>query len=161
MLSVLRKMFGRDSRPKVMLSREKLIRIPIDNSKQNYLSGFWLWVKLLEDKEYQKALEALYWEEGTNWTAEALENRITTFFGGNKKWHVVVPNDRLVNEINEAAEVEPAMPEGGGWFLATIPLTTEPNNPKDDEIPLMGLAVSFFVKEYNNSYILVLEIFHL
>jgi hypothetical protein len=44
--------------------------------------------------------------------------------------------------------------------MAQIPLTTQPANPKDDEIPLMGLASSFFVRELGANYVLELEIFH-
>ena len=41
------------------------------------------------------------------------------------------------------------------------PLTTEPSDPKNDEIPLMGLAASFFVREHQGSSVLEFEIFHL
>jgi hypothetical protein len=39
-------------------------------------------------------------------------------------------------------------------------VTTEPSNPKNDEIPLMGVATSFFVRQHGDSYVLEHEIFH-
>ena len=131
-----------------------LIRLPIADSKSNYLDGFWQWVAILAKGDYQRALQALYWPEGTTWTANELKERITTFFGGDDPWSVVIPNDRLVNVINDAAQ------HTNGWFMAQVPLTTAPNDPKNDEIPLMGLAVSFFVREFQGSYVLDFEIFH-
>lgn len=158
---MLNKLFGGKRKEMVQISRVHLIRIPIKDSKSNYLEGFWQWVKLLEAGDYQRALESLYWENGTTWTAEKLKKRVTTFFGGNDPWTVVIPNDRLINEINKAAKVEFKSNDFDGWFMAQIPLTTEPENPKDDEIPLMGLAVSFFVRKYEGFYVLEHEIFHL
>ena len=74
---------------------------------------------------------------------------------------MVVPNDRLVGVINAAAEFQPRNPEGRGWFMAQMPVTTEPSDPKNDKIPLMGLASSFFVRERDECYVLEFEIFHL
>ena len=45
--------------------------------------------------------------------------------------------------------------------MAQIPLTTEPDDPKNDEIPLVGLASSFFVRELDGQYVMEHEIFHL
>ena len=143
------------------LNGDALIRLPLVDSKVNYLDGFWLWVGLLANNDYPGALEALHWPKGTSWTPEALRNRITTFFGGDAPWFVVVPNDRLIGVINDAAKFEPRNEDGWGWFMAQIPVTTEPADPKNDKIPLMGLATSFFVREYNRHYVLEFEIFHL
>jgi hypothetical protein len=44
--------------------------------------------------------------------------------------------------------------------MAQIPLTTQRGDPKNDEIPLMGLAASFFVREHEGCYVLEFEIFH-
>jgi hypothetical protein len=44
--------------------------------------------------------------------------------------------------------------------MAQIPLTTRPADPKDDAIPLMGLASSFFVRELAGRHVLEFEIFH-
>lgn len=139
----------------VRLNGEHLIRLPREDSKSNYLWGFWHWVAILAGGNYQGGLEALYWPNGTTWTPDALKDRITTFFGGDDPWSVVIPNDRLVDVINDAAE------HADGWFMAQIPLTTEPSDPKNDAIPLMGLAISFFVRERERSYVLELEMFHL
>ena len=38
--------------------------------------------------------------------------------------------------------------EGWRWFMAQVPVTTAPADPKDDAIPLSaGLASSFFVRD--------------
>jgi hypothetical protein len=91
----------------------------------------------------------------------ALKKRVTTFFGGGAPWSVVVPNDRLVRVINDAAEFQPRNREGWGWFMAQVPVTTEAADPKNDKIPLMGLTSSFFVRERNEKYVLEFESFHL
>ena len=48
-----------------------------------------------------------------------------------------------------------------GWFLAQVPVTTEPADPKDDKISLMGVANSFFVRQFGEYYVLEHEIIHL
>jgi len=142
------------------LNGDRLIRLPTADTKLDYLAGFWLWIELLAADDYIGALEALYWPRGTSWTPEELKERVTTFFGGDAPWSVVVPNERLVGVIDDASEFEPGDREGVGWFMAQIPLTTEPEDPKDDEIPLMGLAASFFVRRLHDEYVLEFEIFH-
>ena len=138
-----------------------LIQLPILDTKQNYLEGFWQWVHRLEKGDYQGALDGLYWSKESSWTADALRKCVTTFFGGRDPWAVVIPNARLVKVINDAAEFQGRNAEGRGWLLAQIPLTTDPKHPKRDDIPLMGLAVSFFLMEHQNRYVMELEIFHL
>jgi hypothetical protein len=140
---------------------KRLILLPPVDTRANYLAGFWRWVELLARDDYQGALEGLHWARGTSWTAEALKRRITTFFGGDAPWSVAVPNERLIGVINDAAEYEPQNQEGWGWLLAQIPLTTETAHPKDDDIPLMGLASSFLVRPYRRHYALEFEIFYL
>jgi hypothetical protein len=142
------------------LNGNRLIRLPVDYSKTNYLAGFWQWVELLAADDYQGALEALHWPKGTSFTAAILKERVTTFWGGDAPWSVVIPNDRLIAVVNDAAEFQPRSAQGSGWFLAQIPLTTEPGDPKNDKIPLMGLAVSFFVVEHEGQCVLEFEIFH-
>lgn len=144
----------------VMLTEERLILLPPVDSKSNYLDGFWRWVEILAGGDYQHALEALYWPHGCDWTAESLKNQITTLFGGDAPWSVVVPNERLIGAINDAAKYEPQNQEGWGWFMAHIPLTTEPADPKSDDIPLMGLATSFLVRQHRGHYVLEFGIFH-
>jgi hypothetical protein len=143
----------------VDLNGKRLILLPPVDSKSNYLGGFWRWVEMLANDDYQRALDGLYWPRGTTWTPEALKSRITTFFGGNAPWSVVVPNERLIGVINDAAEYQPQNPGGWGWFMAQIPMTTEPADPKNDEISLMGLATSFFVRQNQGHYVLEFEIF--
>jgi hypothetical protein len=143
------------------LNGNRLIRIPVEDSMTNYLAGFWQWVELMAAGDYQGALEALHWPKGIAWTPAKLKERVTTFFGGDAPWSVVVPNDRLIGVINDAAEFQPRNREGWGWFMAQVPLTTKPADPKNDEIPLRGLASSFFVRELGGKYVLEFEIFHL
>jgi len=145
---------------KLNLNGERLIRLPMDDSKANYLTGFWRWVELLATDDYKGALEALHWPKGISFTPEILKERVTTFWGGDAPWSVVIPNERLIGVVNEAAEIQPRNSHGSGWFLAQIPLTTAPADPKNDKIPLMGLAVSFFVAEHRGQYVLEFEIFH-
>jgi len=144
----------------VQINGERLIRLPQEDSKENYLAGFWRWVEILAAADYGRAAEALYWARGPAWTPAALEKAVTTFFGGEEPWSVVVPNARLVGAINDAAQCDAGRSEGGGWFMAQIPLTTAPSDPKSDQIPLMGLATSFFVRPHEGAYVLELEIFH-
>jgi hypothetical protein len=138
-----------------------LIQLPLQDSKENYLEGFWRWVRLLELDDYEGALEALYWPKGLSWTPDSLKKRVTTFFGERNLWAVVIPNDRLVKVINDAAEFQTRNADGWGWLMAQIPVTTEAKDPKRDDIPLMGLATSFFLREYQSHYVMEFEIFHL
>ncbi len=121
---------------KLNLNGERLIRLPLVDTKPNSLDGFWRWVELLAADDDKGALEALHWRKGTKgtkWTPEALKDCITTFWGGNNPWSVVVPNERLVGIINDAAEFQPRNAKGWAWFLAQVPVTTEPADPKDDK----------------------------
>ena len=143
------------------LNGDRLIRLPVMDTEANYLTGFWQWVELLAADDYHGALEALHWPDGTSWTPEKLKERITTFWGGDAPWSVVVPNERLVGVINDAAEFQPQNAGRTGWLLAQVPVTTEPADPEDDKIPLMGVASSFFVRQVGGHYVLEHEIFHL
>ncbi len=138
-----------------------MIRFPKEDSKDNYLAAFWRWVALLEADDYDGGVDALYWDKPTAWTGANLKERITTFFGGDDPWFVVIPNDRLIGVINDACQFATKQSDDHrGWFMAQIPLTTKPDDPKDDEIPLMGLASSFFVREFDGQYVMEHEIFH-
>jgi len=44
--------------------------------------------------------------------------------------------------------------------MGQIPLTTEPADPKKDDIPLMGLAASFYIRPLDSHYVMEFEIFH-
>ena len=137
-----------------------LILLPPQDTKSNYLRGFWRWVEYLANDNYEMALESLFWTQPTTWTPDKFKERISRFFGGNEPWVPVIPNQRLIGVINNAAVFQPRNKEGWGWLLAQIPVTTKPQNPKDDQIPLMGLATSFFIREHKGNYVLDLEIFH-
>ncbi len=135
-----------------------LIRFPRIDTKENYLGAFWQWVSMMADDRYDRAAKAFL--SGSEWEANQLKKRVTTFFGGNDPWSVVIPNDRLIGVIESNMEYSPMDENGRGWFMAQIPLTTEPNDPKADDIPLMGLAVSFIVIDRGEHYELFFEIFH-
>jgi hypothetical protein len=125
----------------------------------SYLDAFWSWVSLLADGDYGSAVDALYWDRPKP-DPEAFRESVETFFGGPDPWTVVIPNQRLIDEINSAAEIDVPSTGRPGWFMATIPLTTRPQDPKDDAIPLMGLAVSFFVRDVGRAHVMEFEIFH-
>src|SRR5829696_5457006 len=99
------------------LNGDRLIRFPIVDSKANYLAGFWRRIELMAAADYRGALEALHWPRGTSWAPDALRERVTTFWGGDTPWSVVVPNERLIGVI-DAAEFQPRNAEGRGWLLA-------------------------------------------
>ncbi len=142
------------------LDRDRLILLPIAESKLDCLAGFWRCVELLAADDYVGAIKSLYWPRGAHWTPEGLKEQITTFFGHDPPWSVVVPNERLVGVLNDLARFEPLDREGVGWFLAHIPLTTEPADPEDDAIHLMGLAASFAVRRIQDVHVLEFIIFH-
>ena len=146
-----------NKRPEI--NGDRLIRLPLEDTKANYLRGFWEWVHFLAEDDYTRALQSLYWPNKA-FTPKQLKNRITRFWGGAKPWSVVVPNQRLIQVIEAEAQFSPRNETQDGWFLAQIPVTTEPSRPKDDDIPLQGVAVSFSVREREASYVLALEIFH-
>jgi hypothetical protein len=137
-----------------------MIRLPLDDTKPNYLSGFWTWISLMAADDYAGAVAALLWDRQPRWSAETLRERVTTFFGGDEPWSVVVPNERLIHVVDDAAEWAPPHSERPGYLLAQIPLTTRPDDPLADDIPLMGLAASFFVRSHEGAHVLELEIFH-
>lgn len=129
---------------------------PPVHTRENYLAAFWSWVELMAKNDFHAAAQALYPQSsGRSWTGNRLQTQVTTFFGGDEPWSVVIPNDRLIAVINEACDWSE------GWFMAQIPVTTQPQAPKADDIPLMGLASSFFVQEADSMFVLVHEIFHL
>ena len=39
------------------LNGDRLIQLPVEDSKANYLAGFWRWVELLAASDYQEALQ--------------------------------------------------------------------------------------------------------
>jgi len=144
----------------MQLNGSNLILLPVVDTKSNYLSGFWRWVEHLANNNYELALESLFWAQPATWTPDRLKERICGSFGGNLPWVPVIPNQRLIGVVNDAAEFQPPGNEVLGWMLAQIPVTTTPQDAKDDRIHLKGLAVSFFVREHKSNYVLSFEIFH-
>src|SRR5262249_18273526 len=142
------------------INGDHLISLPPENTKENYLSGFWRWVGYLADDDYTRAVEAIYWPKIVVFTPAQLKERVTTFWGGPTPWSVVIPNDRLIRAVNGDAQFEPPNRNGRGWFMAQIPVTTEPLRSKADDVILQGVAASFFVGEFERRYVLDFEIFH-
>jgi hypothetical protein len=154
---------------------DALIRIPLVDHRETYLSGFWRFVELLAEDRYEAALDGLVWPAGRVGDPKSFRQAIEGFFGGDEPWSVIVPNERLVGVINEGAEVVLA-PEsrrvaaccsdpthaslGAGWMLAQIPVTNEPHKAKDDDVVLMGVAASFILHRRDDAYVLQFEIFH-
>ena len=67
---------------------------------------------------------------------------------------------RLIGVVNDDAQFEPPNRDGTGWFMAQVPVTTEPLRSKADDIILQGVAVSFFVRVFEQRYVLEFEMFH-
>jgi len=113
--------------------------------------------------DWEGAAESIACADDWHWTAEQLKDRVLTFFGGDKPWSVVIPNERLIGVLKDRFEYAPLNDSkyGCAWFMGQIPLTNEPGDPLRDDIPLMGLAVSFFLREHEGGYAMVYEIFHL
>ena len=129
------------------LNGSRLIRLAVVDSKANYLAGFWRGSSCSPPTTTRGHWRPSCGRTEPRGRRRNSKERVTTFFGGDAPWSVVVPNDRLVGVIDDAAEFQPRNREGWGWFMAQVPVTTEPADPKNDEIPLMGLASSFFVRE--------------
>jgi len=134
--------------------------LPKLDTREAYLRGFWGWVEIMAAGDYELAARSLDYGGRGGFTGETLKRRVEYFFGDEHHLTVAVPNERLVGVINDAAEVQ--MPDGGrrGWIMAQIPLTNEPERAKEDDVMLMGAAISLFVVEKGDAYGFEFEIFH-
>lgn len=154
---------------------DALIRIPLIDTRESYLSGFWRFVELLADDRYDAALASLVWPFGRVGDPKSFRQAIEGFWGGDAPWSVIVPNERLIGVISEGAEVVLAPDSravaaccsdpshatlGAGWMLAQIPVTNEPHKAKDDDVVLMGVAASFVLHRRDDAYVMQFEIFH-
>jgi len=156
---VAEKLGHRMSDSDLQINGSNLILLPQENTEQNFLDGFWKWIEILASGDYVKATEALYWEREP-WKPDKLKHQITTFFSKTEPFIPVIPNQRLINVVNENSEIVWNQDGDGGWAMAQIPVTNEPENSKEDDVPLMGLAASFFVRKHLDYYVLEFEIFH-
>jgi hypothetical protein len=134
-------------------------------TREVFLAAFWQWVAVLAEREPARASAALFWSRPPR-DPEALPRQILAFWEGDRTWHVIVPNDRLIAAVNDAAEVSiPSDPPWGngrvGWGMAQVPVTTEPDRAKADDVPLMGVAVSFFLRDVHGGLALEFEIVHM
>lgn len=141
-----------------------LILISGPPTREAFLAAFWQWVAILAEHEPARASAALWWARPPR-DPEALARQILTFWKSDRPWHVIVPNDRLIAVVNDAADVSiPSDPRWGdgrvGWGMAQVPVTDHPDRAKDDDVPLMGVAVSFFLKEVSGRLALEFEIVH-
>lgn len=146
--------------PQLTINGNHLVSLPIEDTKENYLNGFWRWVRFLANDDYTRGVEAIYWPENVVFTPVQLRERMAKFWGGPLPWFVVIPNDRLIGAVNDEAQFKPSTLNEAGWFMAQIPVTTEPLRSKADDVILQGVAVSFFVREFERRYVLDFEVFH-
>jgi hypothetical protein len=152
---------------------DELIRLPLVDTRESYLEGFWRFVERLAANRYDAAVAGLMWPNGKAGDPDRFRQAIEGFYGGDAPWSVIIPNERLVGVINEAAEValanepqpgaccdDPAHGHGQGWMLCQIPVTNEPHKAKDDDVVLMGVAASFVLRRHEGGYVMCFEIFH-
>ncbi len=133
---------------------------PKEDTDKGYLDGFWGWVALLESGDYERAAISLNHNSNSVFDAESLKDRVQDFFGRETPLTVVIPNDRLVRVINESADIAFPTANNTGWMMAQIPLTNEPDRAKEDDVMLMGAAISLFVVPVGDRYGFEFEIFH-
>ena len=138
--------------------REGLLLLPSDRVDASFREGFWRWISLLAEGDFQAAVEALRWGEGTEMSPGQLEERIAAFFNDSDVMVPIVPNERLVAMIDEKMEIE--WDEEDGWAMALLPVSNEPDKAKDDNVALMGIAISFFVVKQGGHQVLEFEKFH-
>lgn len=153
---------------------DALIRLPRVDTRESYLLGFWRFVELLAEGRYDAAVAGLLWPAGRPVDPNGFRQAIEGFFGGEEPWSVIIPNERLVAVINDAAEIElpaahaaraccddPTMHgHGPGWMLCQIPVTNEPHRAKEDDVVLMGIAASFKLVPEEDGYVMGFEMFH-
>src|SRR5262245_5309142 len=113
----------------LQINGPNLIRLPCENTNRTFLDGFWKWVEILAAGNYVQAIESLYWEREP-WKPEE--------------------HERLIKVINDKSEIE--WQQTGGWARALISVTNKPECSKEDDVPLMGLATSFFIRRFGNNY---------
>ena len=137
-----------------------MIQIEGGHTASAYLDAFWQWVTFMADGDYDAALDALYWEDiQYKPDPSRFRHSIEHFFGGPDPWSVVVPNERLIDEINRRAEIHLPTGDEPGVFVTHIPVTTRPEDPKDDKIPLMGHGVEMLVRDVGGLNLLAFGIF--
>ena len=134
----------------------EMIEIEGGHTAPAYLDAFWRWVTLMAQGDYDAAADGLFlWEGmGREFDPSDLREHVEQFFGGPDPWSVVVPNERLVDKINGLAEIELARGEEPGYLVTLIPVTTQPEDPKDDEIPLAGVGVQMVVRDVGGASVL-------
>jgi hypothetical protein len=139
----------------------KVIKVA-EHSHNAYLEAFWAWVQLMADGDFDAAISALHWDDDDIITPEQLKRLIGLVYGGTE-WAVVIPNERLVAEITSSAETnfEVRGDNDDGWFLAHIPVTGEPERAKEDDVELIGVAVSFSVVHRKGHLRMCYEIIHI
>ena len=150
---------------------DALIRLARVDTRESYLLGFWRLVELLAEGRYDAAVAGMLWPGDRPIAPDGFRQVIEGFFGGDDPWSVIIPNERLVGVINDAAEVE--LPHAGGtcsgephrhahegWMLCQIPVTNEPERAKEDDVVLMGVATSFRLVPRDDGYVMGFEMFH-
>ncbi|MDE0596226.1 MAG: hypothetical protein ABGZ49_15950 [Akkermansiaceae bacterium] len=135
-----------------------LLKLKPAREDVSFREGFWMWVALLVRGDFSAAVASIRWGEKSAMTPEELEERITTFFNDSDVMVPIIPNERLVSMIDEKMEIE--WDEEDGWATALIPVSQEPQKAKEDDVSLMGIAVSFFIVKEEDHQVLEFEHFH-
>ena len=142
-----------------------LLKLPSDREDATFRDGFWKWVNLLARGDFGAAVDAIRWGEGTIMSPEQLEKRIASFFNDADHMVPIIPNQRLLELIDEKMEVEWCVDEisgeeEDGWAMALLPVSPEPHRAREDDVSLMGIAVSFFLVREGAHHVLEFERFH-
>lgn len=144
---------------------EKLLRFPLINDSEVFLTAFWRWVGLLASGNNQEAVDSLFWKDSAAdpeaWTLEMSH----FFFGEEMPLFPVVPEDlELKKSFESLAEIEfdhihTSDNAVKGWAMFTIPLSNKQGVSKG-KVSLWGLPVSFFIREVEGKYAFEFESFH-
>jgi len=142
-----------------------LLELPVEREDATFREGFWKWVDLLARGDFAAAVSAIRWGEGASMSPEQLEQRIAAFFNESDHMVPIIPNQRLIDLIDEKMEVEWCVDElsgeqEDGWAMALLPVTHEPHRAKEDDVSLMGIALSFFLVKEGSFHVLEFERFH-
>ena len=134
-----------------------LLNLKLAREDASFREGFWMWVALLVSGDFSAAVASIRWGENSAMTPEELEERIASFFNDSDVMVPIMPNERLVSMIDEKMEIE--WDEEDGWATALIPVSQEPQKAKEDDVSLMGIAVSFFIVKEEDHQVLEFEHF--
>lgn len=142
-----------------------LLKLPAEREDATFRDGFWKWVGLLARGDFGAAVDAIRWGEGRAMSPGQLEQRIAAFFNDADHMVPIVPNQRLLDLIDGKMEIEWCVDEisgeeEDGWAMALLPVSHEPQRAEEDDVSLMGIAISFFLVREGAHHVLEFERFH-